>query len=805
MEIDIDRQKEAQEHARKLLAQEERQRAERRLLKLVLDLEKGNSEVLLNDELMENLPELISTYCQAGNRDRVKVLFEKLGECACSENSNLRERAVMALSLCMEGLQLEEHPDLIEIITRILLRWLRAETRFFSVCNTVCRQLQVNGIRMLEEGLWKECDHLLEIFYQIQSGFHDKSNAIRSVVGRAQGEMATDYILEELTLVSLRGRGERRQNAERILIHLGRKAAIHLLDTLLACQEKADRLRLIGLIPATGHAAISVLRDYLHKDLPWYGIRNIILMITAMDDQKLIPKIMPCLEHEDIRIQQQVIDCINEVAEENPGQYLLTALPLVNDELKVGLVGRLGQLGGADVVDAFLDLLAQHDSFSQNVRDDLLHILAIQVRLSDSIRAVNLLTMILEERIEHFDPLDDPVSKVALQTLQLLKPRFESEEMPKEPEENKPEIDTADEPVSLDSVKENIDEPVSFVGDPATQNPGKREVQIINDEVTILLGKGKVSEASQFLYEKCIEAAQGKRFDAAEMLRDRILEVDPNALAEVINAGERIEEERSSSINSNHISIWKDLYDSLTTEEFNALYYALKSKDFSAGSVIVEQGTNSPVLYFLNSGQAKLTCYRGNNEIFLKKISPGEIIGTGPFFDVSVWTVALTTLGTTNVHVLEREKFLELLDEFPGIEPCLHDYCLKHETVPELLEMSGEDRRQYPRFPVKLMVNHTLLDALGIPSTRSFKGEIVDLSSGGFSFYIRISRKENARLLLGRNIVTIFPLEGGESVECEGQIVAVRFQRYVENDYSVHIQFNDPLSGDVVKSIIHSQ
>ncbi len=788
MEIDIDKQREAQEKAKQLLAHEEQKRAERRLLKLVVDLENGHSEVLLNDELMERLPGLISLYCEAGDRDRVKVLFEKLGDCACSEDPKLRERAVMALSLCMVGLHQQEHPDLIKLITEILLRWLRVETVFLSVCGTVCKQLQEYGVRMLEEGLWDESEYLLEVFHQIQSGILVKSNAIRSIVSRGQEAMATDYILEELTIVCLRGRGSRRLKAEKILIHLGRKAAIHLLDTLLACQEKEDRLRLIGLIPATGYAAVSVLKEYLQKDLPWYGIRNIILMITAMDDPDLIPLVMPSLEHEDIRIQQQVLDCISEVAEANPGGYLLAALPIVTDELKVGLVGYLGQLGESESTEAFLDLLAKRDSFSPNVKDKLLQSLAIQVRLSNSIRAVNLLSMVLEERKQQYDPNDDPVAQVVNQTLQILKPRFKQEELPKEPEQEQ-ETATLAESATIDNSPEAL-------------NLAKRQVQKINEEVTVLLGKGQVAETSQFLYKKCIEAARDKQFEIAEMLRDRILEVDPNALAEVIKAGEVIEDEQSASISSNHISIWQDLYDSLTTEEFNALYHSLTTADYLSGSVIVEQGANSPLLYFINSGFARLACWRGQDEIFLKKIGSGEIVGAGPFFDVSVWTVSLTALGKTNVQILERGKFLELLEQFPGLEPCLINYCLKSESVPDLLEMSGEDRRQYPRYPVTIIVMHTLLDEFGNNSMRSFKGEISDISCGGLTFFIRISRKENARLLLGRGIKTSLAGPDGEQMECAGQIVAVRFQHFVESDYSVHVQFNKPLSDTVVKSII---
>jgi len=787
MEIDRDKQKQAQENAKKLIAQEEQKRAERRLPALVAELEQGRNEVLLNDELLENLPGLLANYCQAGHQDRVKVLFDKLSECACNENSQLRERAVMALSLCLQGFQYQKHQDLIKQVTGIFLRWLHVETVFFSVCATICKQLQAIGLRMLEEGFWKESDEILEVFYQIQSGIQEKSNSIRSVVSRAQEGMATGYVLEELTLVSLKGRGERRHNAESLLIHIGSRAAEYLLETLLACQDKEDRLRLVGLIPATGYAAVPVLKASLQKDLPWYGIRNIILMIASMDDPELIPLIMPCLGHEDIRIQQQVLDCISEVAEEKTGEYLLAALPQVSDELKVGLVGFLGQLGEVKAHEAFLDLLAERHSFSPKIRDELLQNLAIQVRLSDSIRAVNLLNTIIEERSKQFDPETDPVVQVAAQTLQILTPRFEQKELPGKSDEN---------------YTDDVTEIVSLDHDPTTKNPAKKNAQQIDGKISDLLGKGQGTAASKLLYEKCIEAAEAKNFDEAEMLRDRILEIDPNALAEVIQAGEKIEEERSSTITLNHISIWQDLYDSLTTEEFNALYYSLKSKDYPAGSVVVEQGMSKACLYFINSGQARLTCSRGDEEIFLRKLGPGEIVGAGPFFDVSVWTVSLTVYGKTNLHVLEREVFRELLDKYPGLEPCLATYCLKTETVPELLKMSGTDRRQHVRFPVTILVMHTILDDSGKPGMRSFKGEIVDLSVGGLSFYIRISRKENARFLLGKGITTSIPVEGGEAVDCIGKIVAVRSLNYVDSDYSVHVQFDELLPDDKVKGVV---
>jgi hypothetical protein len=103
---------------------------------------------------------------------------------------------------------------------------------------------------------------------------------------------------------------------------------------------------------------------------------------------------------------------------------------------------------------------------------------------------------------------------------------------------------------------------------------------------------------------------------------------------------------------------------------------------------------------------------------------------------------------------------------------------------------------------MSLIVRHALLDRSGNASMKSFKGEIADLSRSGLSFYIRISRKENARLMLGRSIKTLLPVPGKEPVTIVGQVVAVRFQLYGESDYSVHVQFTEPLADSVIKMIV---
>ena len=142
-----------------------------------------------------------------------------------------------------------------------------------------------------------------------------------------------------------------------------------------------------------------------------------------------------------------------------------------------------------------------------------------------------------------------------------------------------------------------------------------------------------------------------------------MLEINPMALSEVIRAGEIIEEEKSSSISSNHLKIWGDLYEKMTTEEFTAMYYALRLEKYHADDVIVRSGETDTSLYFVNSGFVGIYCYHGSQEVFLKRMQPGDILGVDQFFSVSVWTVTLKAQSEVQIHVLDRRYACHIAEQ----------------------------------------------------------------------------------------------------------------------------------------------
>jgi hypothetical protein len=789
MDIDQTQKEQALLKAKELIAEGERQRARVRLARQVEEFAMGNVSVLLQDEFVRNVSQAIVDASRDNSDGRAATLLEKLGNQACGEDVKIRERAVMALSFCFSLLSAEENDALLEKVVLAMARWLQIETIYLPVCDTVCRQLQQSGLRMLDEGHWQQFDSLLEILFQIQSGALEKGNVIRGLVARTQDLLATPHILEELTLVCLHSHGGRQALAEKILIRLGRRSVIFLLEKLLVSQQKDERLRLIKLIPETGKVAVPVLKEYLTKDIPWYGVRNIVLLIAAMGDSSLVPLVLASLKHTDIRVQQQVLDCINDLAGVDKKNYLMSALSLVSDELKAHLVAQLGQFGCAECADVFLDILADRDSLAASVRDDILGQLCIVLRLVPQQRTLILLRQLIAEREKQSGAGQDAVTLIVKRTLQILEPQLQAKE---KKERNVTQV--------IKDEDEQIE--VSFDSDPNAEQLARLNLRGLEAQVQQLLQEKKIAEATALLVKYAVDAAKEKDFVTAAILQDRIMAVNPNALIEAIRVGEAIEVEKSSAISSHYLSLWSELYDFLDTESFAALYHCQRFHDYQAEEIIVQQGDSHPTLYFVNSGQIALTCRQGKKEIFLKRVNPGEIIGVGPFFDISLWTVSLTAMTAVKVQILKREAFQGLLPQYPGLESSLADFCRRSDTVPELLRVTGETRREDVRHPAQMIIVNTLLDGYGHPSSQQFKGQMEDISLGGLSLLIRISKKENARLLLGRGLISFLPVRSNEARERRGEIVGVTLQDYVDKDYRVHVRFNEPMGAADLKTIL---
>ena len=321
------------------------------------------------------------------------------------------------------------------------------------------------------------------------------------------------------------------------------------------------------------------------------------------------------------------------------------------------------------------------------------------------------------------------------------------------------------------------------------------------------ISKNDTEVACKLLFDLIVEYAKEKNFEKAESLHEKLYETDPMALLEIVRSGEIIEEEKSESVDREHLEIWSILYDSLSTSEGNALYYSMKSKMFQAGEPIMEQGKLNNRLYFINKGEVKALFNQGGKENLIKLLEVGDILGQEPFFSATVCTVSMIALSSVKATYLEVDVLKKWKNEVPALESKLYDYCIKNNLIKKELEGKSIDRRSDKRVNLSGSVMFQLLDKKEKPMGKGYKGDLSDLSAGGLSFIIKSSKKETIRMLLGRRLKIRFklPMKHHAYHNIEQLMTVIAAQPQVFDDYSIHLRCDTKWAQRMIEAIDSSR
>ncbi len=770
------------ESVARVLSEAEKERFQKRLEFGIKALSQEDFQILFNNEFVEQLPKCLYDMLGEEDDDTIFTVLSHLEKAASNKKHQIRERTITILSLFFNLLVRSNNDKFIQIVARILTDWLRSETEYSPSYETVCSQLLLWSKVMFRQEQYDGVDYLFMTIHQIDNRKVHTSVALVNTIRRMQKQFATDEVIDELMEKSLDDQHPSFRIAKNLLAHMGPAITDYLVDKLLLCDDKQLRFKLIEMITARGTSIGSQLVQRLKKNSPWYFIRNIIMMMSMIDDDSLLPNIKLFLTYEDTRVQKEAIRYINKQGKEHKVQHMVDALFLVNDELKTKIIMQLGNIGGDEVTEAFIDLIAARNNLSELYGDEVLVSSCIGLENATSERVVIQLSEIIEERTDRFGKLDRVVI-AAQSTLNKIEPRIRHEG-------KQSKID------SVESLEHDESE-ISF--------SSGYDLEALEERVERLLQEEQHAIVEEMLYDQALLALSEKDFKTVEYLRERILQVNPKALSKAIELSNMIDRQEDVSIEltlNKDDEMWSDLKKLFTQAEFDLFYNLLKQQQYETDELIVEQGNYDPSLFFIQSGTVNLTCLCGDYERFLKRMRKGDIIGSQSFFDASVWSVSLVAQKNVRVFYLQYKQFEQLVAHNPNLEKKLQDYCSQRENISELLKMSGEERRQAPRFSLQAIINNTLLDRFGQVGRRDFKGEIRGISTGGLRCLIRIDKREQRQSLLGRMIVSEIANGESSSLKCKGTILGVKEQAGMDKYFTIHVRFEKPLSQPDVTTIV---
>jgi hypothetical protein len=775
---------------REVLQKTEQGRKEKRVHTGITALAKGDLESLKNKEVCLSLPATIEKLLNNDKESVAAAIIQNVVKGFKEKDHEYRLHLAQVIGGVANKLAHMNRWGWLEKLTPVCLAWIREN-------ETADRSFEKHVLAMqaMMDHAWYSnnsdlAERILNVFYHIRSGVLEKNDAVRKLVGHVQDK--------HVDLALLQGYLERcfvkpvDEMICRKIIMQGPVAARFLLDTLITSDKRSDRIRLLKILSEMGSDLVPVLLERLPDPMPWFGKRNIIRLLAETGAEEDVEAVLSYASHEDLRVQQETLQCIVRIGKAATGKYLLQVLPGASAQVKAQVVKNLRRVAGEFVVAPLADLLEECRLYSGPEKTALALEISRTLGASGTSKAFSVLQTIVDGGVKQFGKESVKAAKLAITFIQEQGNR-EGKSRTYESRERLLSGSIAKEPVAT----------------PGEASPVSRDYESITEyaeenEVYAFLKKDKKEAAKKVLVRLIEKTAQLKKFNEAEALRMRLIDIDAMALSEIIKAAEIIEEAKSNSIDQNHILIWSDLYDLLTTEEFNAFYHALEHKRYSTETVIVKQGDPQRYLFFVNKGRVKLFFNEKEGETLVKTLGYGNVFGGASFFDDSVWTLNVASMGAVEVSILSMERVEEWRELYPALEAKLQDYCIRFDRVNDFFLASGAERRKDERYPLSGEVYISLLDDEGQVTDTTIRGECSDISAGGTSFLSRITQRKQARTLLGRHVKIFFKDDEEEKrgMSFAGTVVAVRNLYSVELGRSVHIRFDAELDRKKMMDLI---
>ncbi len=299
---------------------------------------------------------------------------------------------------------------------------------------------------------------------------------------------------------------------------------------------------------------------------------------------------------------------------------------------------------------------------------------------------------------------------------------------------------------------------------------------------------------------KIREAALAGKFGEAEKLRDELIEKEPMAISEAIQAAELIEQQMSASIDKDHLAKWPDLYENLSVEERNCLYHSMKSYTLPSNKILLKYGALNNRLFFIESGKVAVGIPQEDNKIkVIAQLSRGDVLGEYTFATISLCSATAVTTNEVQLRCLDGKDAENWDENHPGLYDKLINYCLKFGRVDQIEKRKEAQKRSNPRYPIKGHVTATLLDKNREKTELNFRGEVEEISQSGTSFSIHVKKKTTVKKLLTRLLVLEFTCNhDGKQVKFTtvGRVIRVSFLLY--SDYLLHVSFPKILPDELI-------
>ena len=777
------------EKAKKIIHEGERERIKKRLEAGVNSILESDFQALENEEFVEALPAGLLQLQKDRGGDLIPRILKNIVIFLGKQQDKDNRIVLDCLLETGNSFFQDGYTKQVEILaTPLILVAQKASLgpQLFEKTISFLQKLMQN---FWENGEQERGDKILLLFYQIRSGQLEKNEQLKTIAGQIQ-DRGIDRSLLQRCLRDCLSNPEDETLSSR-LVWQGPIAIKFLVDALIQTEEHNDRLKIIELLTIDTRYLVPVIRERLPNHMPWYGKRNLIKLLGETGSPEDAEAVLEFLRHVDFRVQREAFNTIYKIGGPYRKHLFLDALDRVSEVVTIQIVEAFSSFCDKEVASRLGVLLEEYTNFSESSREPLL--LAVFETLGRCPCSTSLKTVekfIDKKGQRPARSLSPKVWEKAEKALHFLKNDLQAKK--------KNQVQASQlRKIALQQL--------------AKKNKGAVHQRVITglpEEQTIrsLLAKGEHDTGVKQLMLLIEQSARTRHFMQAERLKEWLAEKEKGELEHVLRAGEIIIREKNATLYRAPLDVWSALHDALTTEEFSELFTHLDNRKYTAEEPVVKQGEKQNALFFINSGEVKIHYKDEGDDFFISTMKSGGIFGADAFFEPSVWTISVASIGDSEISCLSVDTLQRWTQEYPELEDKLEKFCEQFERVESLIIKNSRDRRVHERHLICCTTQANLVDFRGRNTGITADVEVMDISCGGLAYKLRLNHKGSLRQLLGRKVRMALP--AGESrsslATITGDIVAVKTCKASPDCYSVHMKFDTLLKTEQLNDIMRN-
>ena len=318
---------------------------------------KDNENTVLDEQLMSVLPKIIEQLTQHQEQETMQQIISCLVDNMFSKNDEVRANAAKALTDIIDKLPREQQIEMIESVSGQLVEWIKIETFVTPAYKIICNYLQNIAQDFIRQQRFAEAVAVLNIFDGINSGTPEKNEIIQEICARLILNLATEENITFLFNEYNTNEHKKEKEAGKVLSMFGDITLNRMLDNLQADIGGNERVRIMHLIIGAGQRAIPLVRERIHKDEPWYYLRNMAYILGQIGNEESAGTLQQLLSHENDKLKHEALKSISKTGGNRRGTLLTSALPGADEKFKLKIIEALGSAKAADSVPDLIKML----------------------------------------------------------------------------------------------------------------------------------------------------------------------------------------------------------------------------------------------------------------------------------------------------------------------------------------------------------------------------------------------------------------------------------------------------------------